>query len=80
MTADVAGENTGILLTVPIAPLSAQVLQENNGKGIKRFLPVSESIRLPDLDLNVQPLPKRRQTLKAAAKAKGQQKLLFRQV
>ena len=78
ITTGVAGENTGVLLTAPIAPLSAQVLQENNGKGNKKFLAVSKSTRLPDLDQNVQ--PKRRQTLKAAAQAKGQQKLPFKPV
>ena len=74
----VAGENKGILLSAPIAPPSTLVLQATNGKGIKRFLAVSESSRPPDPDQHVQ--PKRRQTLKAAAKANGQQKLLFRQV
>ncbi len=71
-----AGENRG-LPSAPSAPPSVRVLQENNGKGIKTFLTISNSKSMPGPDLSkVQPAPKRRrQTLKDAARAKGQQQL-----
>jgi len=61
------------------APPFAQTLQDNNGKAIKRFLTISESNSLPGPDLHeVQPASKhRRQTLKEAAAAMGQQQIKF---
>ncbi|KAL3162389.1 hypothetical protein ABBQ32_010065 [Trebouxia sp. C0010 RCD-2024] len=67
----------------PITELSASpstyVPQDKNDKGIRAFLTLPQTSRQPDHDQKVQALLKRRQTIKAAGKAQGQQTLQFKQ-